>query len=148
MIVWKKGEYYYAGTIKFILGITSPLLCAWCFAPKIGEYVNGRRITRIIEIGKTAERYSAILELDKKLTKNNIPHELKPLYDGYVIRYYNQAGKQIGDVVEHRYSYGSAQNRMEAMGFDFPDVEGWLDVNAAFELFERAHRVEELRSKA
>ena len=87
----------------------------------------------------TNEEYTAILELDKKLTEHNIPHELTPLWDGWIIRYFDQEGDQLGDVVEHMGSYGQEQNLMEAMGFNLPDVKGFLDVDQAFELFKVIH---------
>jgi hypothetical protein len=50
VIVWRKGIYYYAGTLNFLLGIASPSLTQ-CVNPQIGLRVNGRRIKMIIEVG-------------------------------------------------------------------------------------------------
>ena len=80
----------------------------------------------------------AILKLDRKLTYGHIPHELIRLFDGWQICYPN-ANDKIFDVVEHYGSYGYETDQMEAYGYDIDDVKGYLDVDAAFELFQNVH---------
>lgn len=87
---------------------------------------------------ENADKYSAILELDKKLTEANIPHVTEPLMDGWLIVYPNHKNR-TGDVVEHCGSYGSGLNLMESMGFGFNDVQGFLTVDAAFAMFQKEH---------
>ena len=88
------------------------------------------------------QEYTAILELEKKLKENNIPCELTPLMDGWLLCYpkFAMGPERIGDVVEHWGSYGREQNLMEAMGFGLPDVVGHLTVEQAFSLFETANK--------
>lgn len=50
MIVWKKNNHCYAGTIRFLLGVVSPSLSYYNDTLKVGDYVNGCRINAIIEI--------------------------------------------------------------------------------------------------
>ena len=81
--------------------------------------------------------YEAILELDRKLTYYNIPHELVRFFDGWQICYPNENNKTF-DVIEHYRSRGHEMDRMEAYGPGFDDAKGFLDVDAAFELFQNA----------
>lgn len=98
---------------------------------------------KLTEIGRE-EPYPAILELDKLLAEKNIPHELQKIFDGYIIGYPDCSQEnRIGDVVEHRYSYGHEDDLMEAAGFGLPDdVVGNLSVGVACLLFERVHAAE------
>lgn len=83
-----------------------------------------------------SDRYENILKLEQKLAASEIPRIFRKIFDGYQIIYIDQAGKRIGDVVEHKFSYG-----LEAMGFDLGnDVEGHLSVEEAFALFEEANK--------
>lgn len=89
------------------------------------------------------DKYKAILEVDKKLTEEGIPHELLRLIDGWKIAYPNQDDCRF-DVIEHKYSYGHNEDLMEAMGEDLDDyVEGHCDVERAMELFRKIHSVHE-----
>ena len=83
--------------------------------------------------------YKAILELDRKLTYYNIPHELVRFFDGWQICYPNENNKTF-DVIEHYMSRGHEMDRMEAYSPGFDDAKGFLDVDAAFELFQNAQR--------
>lgn len=85
-----------------------------------------------------ASKYTAILELDKKLTENNIPHALIEIMDGWQILYFKD-GMRIGDVIQHRGSYGNYQNLLEVYGFNLAEPDGWLSVDAAFKYFKEAH---------
>ena len=85
------------------------------------------------------ENYKAILELDKLLTAEGIPHELIRILDGWQICYPSKRQKK-GDVVQHCYSYGAGRGHLEAMGFDIRrnDVVGFLTVEDAAEYFRKA----------
>ena len=89
-------------------------------------------------------RYQAILEVDRLLTEENIPHELLRLMDGWKIAYPKQDGCQF-DVIEHRGSYGHESDLMEAYGYSIDDVEGHLSVDDAMKLFRKVH--EELKKE-
>ena len=82
--------------------------------------------------------YKSILKLDRKLTCQNIPHELVRLFDGWQICYPNESNK-IFDVIEHYGSYGHETDRMEAYGYGIDDVKGYLDADEVFELFQNVH---------
>lgn len=90
---------------------------------------------------KTNLKYKNILILHDKLSQAGIPHELRKLYDGWIIIYRDKNGKRIGDVITHGGSYGEEQDLLEAFGF--PECErddlGYLGVEQAFELFENAN---------
>ena len=87
----------------------------------------------------TNKNYKSILELDKRLTKAGIPHELAKLYDGWIIGYPNvNKGYKVFDVIEHEGSYGHEEDLMEAYGFGVEDVEV-VDIDKAFTLFANVH---------
>lgn len=65
------------------------------------------------------EEYKEILELNKYCEKIGVHTELRPLYDGYHILF-----KNGGDVVQHRYSYGSGCGCVE------PAIRSRLDYSA------------------
>ena len=87
----------------------------------------------------------AILELEKKLTEAEIPHEMEEMFGGYIIGYPDLSDKRKGDVICHRGSYGYNQDLLEAMGFginsadDGDDVVGYLTVEQAFDYFWKEH---------
>lgn len=59
--------------------------------------------------------YNAILKVSEDLKELNIPHRLKKLYNGYQITFpFTKA-----DIIEHDYSYGSENDLMEVMGFNW-----------------------------
>ena len=81
-----------------------------------------------------SDKYENILKLEQKLAASEIPRIFREAFDGYQIIYIDKAGKRIGDVVEHEFSYG-----LEAMGFGLgKDVQGHLTVKQAFDLFRKA----------
>ena len=82
--------------------------------------------------------YKSILKLDRKLTCQNIPHELVRLFDRWQICYPNENNKTF-DVIENCMSRGHEMDRMEAYGHGFDDAEGFLDVDATLELFQNVH---------
>ena len=89
-------------------------------------------------------RYQAILEVDRLLTEENIPHELLRVMDGWKIAYPKQDGCRF-DVVEYRVSYGHESDLMEAYGYSIDDIEGHLSVDDAMKLFRKVH--EELKKE-
>ena len=63
--------------------------------------------------------YNAILKVSEDLKELNIPHKLKELYDGYQITFsFTKA-----DIIEHGYSYGSENDLMEVMGFNWNVID-------------------------
>lgn len=89
-------------------------------------------------------RYQAILEVDRLLTEENIPHELLRLMDGWKIAYPKQDGCQF-DVIENRGSYGHKSDLMEAYGYRVVNRKGYLSVDDAMKLFRKVH--EELKKE-
>ena len=85
--------------------------------------------------------YKAILELDRKLTYYNIPHELVRFFDGWQICYPDENNKTF-DVIENCMSRGHEMDRMEAYGHGFDNAKGFLDVDAALELFQNAQWID------
>lgn len=71
----------------------------------------------------TNPAYTEILRLDKMLTEKGIDHTKSCIMDGYRIGV-NYDGREIGDAVEHFFSYGNKENLLETMGFDENDVVG------------------------
>lgn len=67
--------------------------------------------------------YTEILRLDKMLTEKGIDHKTERLYDGYRVGV-NYDGREIGDAVQHYFSYGNEENLLETMGFGEDDVIG------------------------
>lgn len=90
-------------------------------------------------------KYQAILEVDRLLTEENIPHKLLRLMDGWKIAYPNNK-ECIFDVIEHLGSYGHESDLMEAYGYSIDDVEGHLSVDDAMKLFRKVH--EELKKES
>ena len=85
-----------------------------------------------------SDNYKSILELEKKLTEKDIPHELIRCMDGWQIAYPSHE-KMIFDVIENRGSYGYERDLMEAYGKHMKEPEGWLDVEAALSMFIDIH---------
>ena len=84
--------------------------------------------------------YSAILELDKKLTEAGIPHTLERMFDGWIVCYPTSAlNRRFGDAVQHYGSYGAFHDLMEVYGFGLREPDGWCGVDRAFEYFRQAH---------
>lgn len=90
-------------------------------------------------------KYQAILEVDRLLTQESIPHELLRFMDGWKIAYPKQDGCRF-DVIENRASYGHESDLMEAYGYSVEDVEGYLSVDDAMKLFRKVH--EELKKES
>lgn len=91
-------------------------------------------------ISELNTKYKAILQLEEELTKLGIEHELKRLFDGYIL-YYPSMENRIGDVIEHSGSYGHSKDLMEAYGF--PEcgkdrIISCLTVEEALTLFKNA----------
>lgn len=84
-------------------------------------------------------RYQAILVVKEALDEKKIPHEITRKIDGWKIAYPNET-YCIFYVIEHRYSYGSDKDLMEAWGEGFDDVIGCLDVETVLQMFEKIHK--------
>ena len=104
--------------------------------------LNGERDAMMYKkyIKELNKNYKNILVLDKLLVDRNIPHHLFRIFDGYQILYYDRNHIRRGDVVTHKYSYGSQNDLMEAYGFTEcgDSVIGDLSVNEALNLFINA----------
>ena len=84
--------------------------------------------------------YSAILDLDKKLTEAGIPHTLERMFDSWIVCYPTSAlNRRSGDAVQHYGSYGAFHDLMEVYGFGLREPDGWCGVDKAFEYFRQAH---------
>lgn len=81
-------------------------------------------------------KYEAIKELDKRLTKLKISHDIEQIHNGYRITVPVGAGNRFeGDEIEHRWSYGSEDDLIEVWGFDLEDPVGYLTVDQALKYF-------------
>ena len=87
-----------------------------------------------MEVIDVNPRYKEILRLDKILSEEKIPHTLVRFEDGYQIALFRN-NVCIGDVVQHKYSYGAKNDLLESMGFGECDVKGCLTAEQAAELF-------------
>lgn len=92
----------------------------------------------IKNMNKLNAKYKSILALKELLNKNNIPHELLRIMDGWKIAYPNNE-ECIFDVIEHYGSYGNEEDLMEAYGDGIVDVEGFMDIQTALLHFKRVH---------
>lgn len=63
--------------------------------------------------------YKEIHRLAEMLTAEKIPHALMKLFDGWKISY-KEGGIEVLSVIEHQYSYGSDEDRLEIMGLLTP----------------------------
>lgn len=81
--------------------------------------------------------YNEILKLAKMLSAEGIPYELEPSMDGYHI-IYSENSHIVCSVIEHMYSYGSNQDKLEIMGLltdeesECDEVVGSLTANDVF----------------
>ena len=81
------------------------------------------------------DKYKEILLLSKMLTEREIPHTLRPLFDGWQIRFPILVLKDyIASIIEHRYSYGLEIMSKEILGHD--DVEGHFTAKKLCRLLE------------
>lgn len=87
------------------------------------------------------ENYTAIHELDMKLTQLGISHEIHEFYDGYQVCVPEKYRLNCfdGDAVQHKFSYGSKNNLLEVFGFGMDEPAGWLTVDEAFTFFVKWH---------
>ncbi len=83
-----------------------------------------------------SEQFSSILDLEKKLTDNGIPHEIEEFHDGWII-YYPDKRQKTGFAVETSYSLGGSQNLIEIDGFSIrrPGLIGHLTADEALGFF-------------
>lgn len=86
-------------------------------------------------------KYKEIFRLKEMLEKENIPFIFRDLFYGFQINY-PDIKNRVCSVVEHNYSYGHNQDRLEIMGLisdeeTDDDVLGYL---TARDVFERIYK--------
>ena len=79
----------------------------------------------------THNKYKKIESLHELLVKECIPHEYVPIFDGMQCIFYYK-GNNIGDFVEHFFSYG-----LEGYGFGQEDVFPYLTEDIALNIVKR-----------
>lgn len=85
--------------------------------------------------------YQEVLKLGTMLKEAKIPFEIRVFHDGYQIGYPVLPPKEdcICDVIEHDFSYGHEQDKLEIMGLLTPEeaeqdsVVGYLTAEDVFE---------------
>ena len=87
---------------------------------------------------ETDKRFTAALDLAKRLTELCIPHELRPNLDGWVVIGIKD-GRRYGDATQLTGSYGWEQNLLEVWGFDLENPIGWQSVDEALQYFINFH---------
>ena len=94
--------------------------------------------------------YKEIFKLKKKLEKANIPfvwieHDI-PSKKGYQICYPDNGIDRVCSVIEHSFSYGNEQDKLEIMGLLTPKEEesdsvvGWLSAKNVFKRIEKHYK--------
>ena len=82
--------------------------------------------------------YKEIMKLHSYLILGNIPHEMRPLNDGWQICY-PSIDEVRGDAVQHNFSYGHEKDLIEIMGLLTPEelqrdtVVGYLTAKEVFQ---------------
>ncbi len=84
--------------------------------------------------------YQEILHLHELLEKENVPHSMERLFDGWIIIYQDDQGNRIGDAIEHLGSYGAFKDTIEVFGFGLREPKGWLKASEAFRYFKTAEK--------
>jgi len=82
--------------------------------------------------------YKEIVKLHEMLVDAKIPHEYGKAFDGAQVIYPHFENAKCS-VVEHYYSYGSENDKLEMMGLIYKEdsckeVEGWMTAERAFEI--------------
>lgn len=101
------------------------MITEWCMQPENWE----RPWPGFVEIHK----------LEGMLIEAEIPYQKIVKNGGWLIYYDNKDDGLTGDVIEHGFSYGNANDLLEVAGFGIEDVAGWLTAQEAFEYFKRCH---------
>ena len=83
------------------------------------------------------ENYKAILELDKLMDAEGIPHHLSQMLDGWIIEYFAD-GERKGDVIQHYVVRGAEHGVMEVWGFGLKEPVRCYSVEEAAEYFRKA----------
>jgi hypothetical protein len=83
------------------------------------------------------EKYTAIHELDRKLTELGISHEILEAFDGWLVCVPENPilDHLEGDAIQHKFSYGSKNNLLEVAGFGMDEPKGFLTVDEALKYF-------------
>lgn len=102
------------------------MITEWCSEP---EYWN-----------KPWPGFVEIHKLEGLLIEAGIPYKKIVKNGGWLIYYDdNNDGGMTGDVIEHGFSYGNANDLLEVAGFGIDDVAGYLTAHEAFEYFKSCH---------
>lgn len=83
------------------------------------------------------ENYQTILELNKLLEAEGIPHHLSQMLDGWIIEYC-VGGKKKGDVIQHMAVHRAEHGVMEVWGFGLKEPVRCYTVAEAAEYFRKA----------
>ena len=88
--------------------------------------------------------YSEIFRLGQMLVEANIPFEIRTCHGGYQIGYPKLPPKEcICDVIEHDFSYGCKEDKLEIMGLLTPEesrhdsVLGFLTAENVFQRIKK-----------
>lgn len=89
--------------------------------------------------------YTAIHELDRKLTAAGIPHTMGRLFEGWQICVpaHRHSYDSEGDAIQHQFSYGNDKDLIEIWGFGLKEPAGFLTVDEALEFFVKWHEKQE-----
>lgn len=98
-------------------------------------------------VGQNPDKYTEILKLHRKLKEANIPHDLHKSFDGWQICYPSAKDCKCS-VIEHSFSYGNEDNRLEIMGLLTEEeqkhncVVGWLTAVNVFRRIKKDYKRE------
>ena len=91
--------------------------------------------------------YKEIHKLKALLEVMEVPFEFRPIHDGYQICYPNSENR-VCSAVQHYFSYGNDEDRIEIMGLlteeeaDFDEVVGYLTADDILHRICKHHRGE------
>ena len=83
--------------------------------------------------------YNEIQKLNKMLIDMGIPHEFRPMFDGYYLKVFNNEGDVLCDAIEHQGSLGSQKDLIEIFNATTRkegDVLGYITADEAFKRFK------------
>lgn len=86
---------------------------------------------------KLNENYKAIIDLDKLLTEEAIPHDIGRAFDGWIIEYRVDGWKK-GDAIQHMAVHRAEHGVMEVWGFGLKEPVRCYTVAEAAEFFRKA----------
>lgn len=89
--------------------------------------------------------YDEILELKSMLEGADIPFKFSDLFDGYHLEYPTSGDGRVCSVIEHGFSYGNEDDKLEIMGLltedesTFDSVAGGLSAENVFSRIKDHH---------